>query len=247
MQAKYKIGYVQGTFDLFHIGHLKLLQRAKAKCEYLIVGVVTDELNMLYKGKLPFISFADRSIIVESSKYVDKVIKVDINSDDKIDIWGKYHYDCHFSGDDHVNECDDLIKELRKRGSNMEFFPYTKKTSSTKIKRALRDKIFYGLAADFECENLPSKVALYGAGRLGQDLRAKLVDNHKEIIVWADKNYKKSREKGFLVVSPQSLVKYDFDKILIAVLQERTAKEVIAYLLESGVPQNKIIWVQVDK
>lgn len=247
MSKNYKTGYVQGTFDLFHIGHLNLLRRAKTQCEYLIVGVVTDRLNMLYKGKYPFIEYADRAEIVAAVKYTDKVIKVDIGSDDKLAIWEKYHYDCHFSGDDHDGECDELTKELRKHGSDMKFFPYTQKTSSTKIKSDLRDKIFYGLAAKFSCDKLPNKIALYGAGRLGQSLRAKIADtDHKEITVWVDKNYKVLQKKGLYVQAPKLLNETEFDVVLIAVLNKKTANEIKAGLIKQGITAEKVILVNID-
>jgi len=71
---KYKIGYTQGTFDLFHVGHLNLLNNAKSQCEYLIVGVNSDELVMNYKNKKTNINENDRARIVEAIKGVDKVI-----------------------------------------------------------------------------------------------------------------------------------------------------------------------------
>ena len=74
MSKKYKIGYTTGVFDMFHIGHLNILKRAKEQCEILIVGVSTDELVEAYKNKTPIIPFCDRVAIVESVKYVDKVI-----------------------------------------------------------------------------------------------------------------------------------------------------------------------------
>lgn len=71
---KYKIGYTTGVFDMFHIGHLNILRRAKEQCEYLVVGVTTDELCLKRKNKLPIINEHDRMAIVEAVRYVDKVI-----------------------------------------------------------------------------------------------------------------------------------------------------------------------------
>jgi glycerol-3-phosphate cytidylyltransferase len=70
---KYNIGYTTGVFDMFHIGHLNILKKAKKKCDFLIVGVTTDEL-VSYKNKKAIIPHAERMAIVESIKYVDKVV-----------------------------------------------------------------------------------------------------------------------------------------------------------------------------
>lgn len=71
---KYKIGYTTGVYDMFHIGHLNILKRAKEQCEYLIVGVSTDELVQNYKHKTPIIPFEERAAIVGAIKYVDEVV-----------------------------------------------------------------------------------------------------------------------------------------------------------------------------
>ena len=136
----YKVGYVPGVFDLFHTGHLRLIERCKARCEYLIVGVLTDELVEYYKGKKPAISCKDRMEVIGGLAAVDKVIPVDFSNTDKLDAWEQLHYDCHFSGDDHVNHWNDIIEELRRRGSNMEFLPYTKGISTTQIKEQIEEQ-----------------------------------------------------------------------------------------------------------
>ncbi|MBR6402236.1 MAG: HAD-IA family hydrolase [Eubacterium sp.] len=136
-EKKYKVGYVPGVFDLFHTGHLNLLTKCKSRCEHLIVGILTDELVEYYKGKRPVISYEDRAKVVEALKVVDEVIPVDFSNTDKLDAWEQLHYDCHFSGDDHVGHWNDIMEELRKRGSNMEFFPYTQGISSTQIRASL--------------------------------------------------------------------------------------------------------------
>ena len=133
----YKVGYVPGVFDLFHTGHLILLEKCKARCEHLIVGILTDELVEYYKGKRPVISYEDRARVIEGLKVVDEVIPVDFSNTDKLDAWEQLHYDCHFSGDDHVGHWNDVWEELKKRGSNMEFFPYTQGISSTQIRNSL--------------------------------------------------------------------------------------------------------------
>lgn len=74
MAKKFKVGYTTGVYDMFHIGHLNILRRAKEQCETLIVGVTTDELCFMRKQKYPIINEQDRMAIVEAIRYVDKVI-----------------------------------------------------------------------------------------------------------------------------------------------------------------------------
>tara|TARA_Y100001935_G_scaffold255240_1_gene267261 strand:- start:203 stop:628 length:426 start_codon:yes stop_codon:yes gene_type:complete len=131
------IGYTAGVFDLFHIGHLKILQNAKSICDKLIVGVSTDELVYKYKKKKPVIPFSERIEVVRAIKYVDAVIpQVDLN---KMEIWKKIKFDLMVVGDDWYNSKkwkkidDDLIKKKVK----VIYFPYTKNTSSTKINNIL--------------------------------------------------------------------------------------------------------------
>lgn len=135
-ETHYHKGYVQGTFDLFHAGHLILLERAKKRCDILVVGVVSDELSEKYKNKRPVIPYADRAEIVRAIRYVDEVIRVDFENEDKLKIWDEIHYDCHFSGDDHTG-WEYLESELKKRGAALEFFPYTQRVSSTSIVREI--------------------------------------------------------------------------------------------------------------
>jgi len=120
------IGYTAGAFDLFHIGHLNLIQRAKEQCEYLIVGVTTDELIFKTKNKTPVIPYVERKKIVGSLKYVDRVVKQD--DLDKVKAWEKYHYNVLFSGDDWKTSprWQGYIDELKKHNVQVVFFPYTK-------------------------------------------------------------------------------------------------------------------------
>lgn len=136
----YRTGYIAGVFDLFHVGHLNLLKRAKERCEYLIVGVLTDELVVKFKHNPPYIPFEERKQILEAIVYVDEVVAVTEQNHEKMKAWEMYHFDCLFSGDDYSgNEywIQDK-KSLNEKGSNIEFFPYTKSTSSTMIKEAIR-------------------------------------------------------------------------------------------------------------
>lgn len=92
------VGYTTGVYDMFHIGHLNVLRRAKEQCDYLIVGVSTDELVQKEKNKTPIIPFEDRCKIVEAIKYVDQVVpQFDKN---KFGAWEKFHFDKMFVGSD---------------------------------------------------------------------------------------------------------------------------------------------------
>ena len=92
------IGYTTGVFDMFHIGHLNILKRAKSQCDFLIVGVSTDELVQHDKNKTPIIPFEDRCTIIEAIKYVDKVVaQPDKN---KFAAWERYHFNKMFVGSD---------------------------------------------------------------------------------------------------------------------------------------------------
>ena len=95
---EYRIGYTTGVFDLFHIGHLNVLKNAKAKCNYLIVGVSTDECVKTYKNKTPIIPFEERKAIVEAIEYVDEVVPQETM--DKFEAWERLHYNVLFHGDD---------------------------------------------------------------------------------------------------------------------------------------------------
>jgi len=134
---KYKIGYTTGVYDMFHVGHLNILKRAKEQCDYLIVGVSTDELVESYKNKTPVIPFEDRIAIVESIKYVDEAVPQ--VSMDKFDAWEKYKYNVIFHGDDWKNSklYNEIENKLKAVGVEFVYFPYTKKVSSTMLKEKI--------------------------------------------------------------------------------------------------------------
>jgi len=134
---KYKIGYTTGVYDMFHVGHLNILKRAKEQCDYLIVGVSTDELVESYKNKTPVIPFEDRIAIVESIKYVDEAVPQ--VSMDKFDAWEKYKYNVIFHGDDWKNSTlyNEIENKLKAVGVEFVYFPYTKKVSSTMLKEKI--------------------------------------------------------------------------------------------------------------
>lgn len=131
-----KIGYTTGVYDLFHIGHLNLLRRAKEQCDYLIVGVTVDEL-VAYKHKKAVIPFEERCAIVEAVRYVDKVVPQ--TSMDKVQVWNEYHFDVMFVGDDWkgTKKWEAYEKQFKELGVDIVYFPYTKGTSSTLLNEVL--------------------------------------------------------------------------------------------------------------
>jgi glycerol-3-phosphate cytidylyltransferase len=131
MTKKYKVGYTTGVFDLFHIGHLNILKKAKEQCEYLIVGVSTDENVLNYKKKTPVIPFEERIAIVEALKYVDEVVPQ--TNMDKYQAWEKIKFEAIFHGDDWKGSkmYSEIERKFNEVGVDMVYFPYTKGTSST--------------------------------------------------------------------------------------------------------------------
>ena len=136
MYESLKIGYTTGVYDLFHIGHLNLLRKAKAQCDYLIVGVSTDEL-VSYKHKQAVIPFEERKEIVNAIKYVDEVVTQE--NMNKMEAWEKYHFDVMFVGDDWkgTDKWNKIEADLNAVGAKVVYFPYTKGTSSTLINETL--------------------------------------------------------------------------------------------------------------
>ena len=127
------IGYLSGTFDLFHIGHLNVLRRAKENCDYLIVGVHNSGA---WKGKETYISLEERKAIVASCKYVDKVVD---SCEEDSDAWELWHYDRLFVGSDYkgterFNRYEEFFKD---KGVEIVYFPYTESTSSTQLRKAI--------------------------------------------------------------------------------------------------------------
>ena len=131
------IGYTTGVFDMFHIGHLNILKRAKQHCDILIVGVTTDELCQSYKNKLPIIPYDERKAIIEAIKYVDMVVP-QLNRD-KFSAWEEHKFDVMFVGDDWKGSelFEDVERKLNAVGCRVEYLPYTQGTNST----ILREKV----------------------------------------------------------------------------------------------------------
>lgn len=140
MDKKYKIGYTSGVFDMFHIGHLNILRKAKEQCDYLIVGVSTDEVVESYKHHLPIIPFEDRKAIVESIKYVDEVVAQDTMN--KMNMWEKLHFDVMFHGDEWKGTPLYLQyeKEFAEVGVCIEYLPHTKGINSSMLREKILGK-----------------------------------------------------------------------------------------------------------
>ena len=132
------IGYTTGVFDLFHIGHVRILKKAKSMCDKLIVGVSNDKL-VRYKFKKPIIKFKERIEVVSSCRYVD--IAVEQENLDKLDAYFRYKFDLIFVGDDWYKSSKWLTyeRQLKQKNVKIVYFKYTKSTSSTLINNILND------------------------------------------------------------------------------------------------------------
>lgn len=136
-KKKYKVGYTTGVFDMFHIGHLNILRRAKEQCEYLIVGVTTDELCLQRKNKVPIICEHDRIEIVKSIKYVDKVIPQ--NDMDKLSVVKQQGIDVVFVGSDWkgTSSWDKYEMEFLQVGCQVVYIDHTDGISSTILRERM--------------------------------------------------------------------------------------------------------------
>ncbi|MBR6247647.1 MAG: adenylyltransferase/cytidyltransferase family protein [Muribaculaceae bacterium] len=133
------IGYTQGTFDMFHIGHLNLLRNAKAQCDYLVVGVNSDELVREYKHKNVIVPIEERIDIVGAIRFVDEVIKCDTL--DKKVAFEKIHFNKIFIGDDWKGNprWEETGRQMKELGAELVYLPHTQGTSSTMLRNKLKD------------------------------------------------------------------------------------------------------------
>lgn len=138
---KYRIGYTQGTFDMFHIGHLNLLRQAKEKCEKLIVGVNSDKLVQMYKNKTPVVNEQDRLKIVNAIKYVDDVIICDTLK--KTSIWEELKFNAIFIGSDWKGDSrwKQTELDLAPLGVDVVYLQHTDGISSTMLRKYESKKV----------------------------------------------------------------------------------------------------------
>lgn len=132
-----RVGYAPGAYDLFHVGHLNLLRQAREHCDYLVAGVVADEVLEVTKGRLPVIPLVERMEIVRHISLVDEVVaEVQPN---KLITWETVRFDVIFKGDDWrgTPKGDRLESDFASVGVEVVYFPYTVHTSSTALRRAL--------------------------------------------------------------------------------------------------------------
>ncbi len=134
---KPRIGYAPGVYDLFHIGHLNILKHAKSQCDYLIAGVVSDEMAQLTKGKPPVVPLAERLEIVSHIKFVDEAVAEVLPH--KLDTWREVGFDIIFKGDDWRGTAKGrkLEADFATVGVEVMYFPYTMHTSSSLLRRFL--------------------------------------------------------------------------------------------------------------
>lgn len=138
---KYEVGYTQGVFDMFHIGHLRLINRAADQCDRLIVGVNSDALVQEYKNKTPVIDEIDRAEIIRNLRSVDQV-KI-VSTLDKVQLWNEFHFDAVFIGDDWKG--NDRWKQteidLEKYGAEVVYLPHTPQVSSTLLRVEVPNRV----------------------------------------------------------------------------------------------------------
>lgn len=138
---KYNVGYTSGVFDLFHVGHLNIIKKAYEICDFLIVGVTSDEEVIKIKARATFIPFEERVEIIKALKYVHKVVEE--TDTDKFLAWQKYKFNVIVKGDDWKGTTK--WKEYEEKFSTMnvdiKFFPYTKAISTTRLREAINNEI----------------------------------------------------------------------------------------------------------
>jgi glycerol-3-phosphate cytidylyltransferase len=132
-----RIGYAPGAYDLFHVGHLNILRHARSECDFLIAGVVSDEMCSLTKGVTPVVPLLERMEIVRNIRFVDEVYAE--RTPEKLDAWRDLNFTHIFKGDDWrgTPKGEKLESDFRGVGVRVVYFPYTVHTSSTQLRKVL--------------------------------------------------------------------------------------------------------------
>lgn len=135
--AEQRVGYVPGVFDLFHIGHLNVLKNARQFCDYVIAGVVSDEVARRNKGLQPVVPIEERLAIVAGCRYVDEAVVEDTTH--KLEMWERLKFHVIVKGDDWkgTDRGDKLEQDFAAVGVEVAYVPYTQQTSSTLLRRIL--------------------------------------------------------------------------------------------------------------
>lgn len=131
------IGYTTGVYDMFHIGHLNLLKRAKENCDHLVVGVTSDSLAFSLKSKAPIIPFCERREIISSLRFVDEVLEEFV--DNKLLAWESIHFNRIFKGSDWEGtpKWKDYEKKFARLGVEVIYLPYTNHISSSALRKRM--------------------------------------------------------------------------------------------------------------
>lgn len=229
----WKTGYVSGAFDMFHIGHLNLIRRSKERCDRLIVGVLSDEVIERIKKKCPVIPLDERMEIIGALKYADEVTITTYPLLNKVVAWEKYKFDAMFSGDDHKDDGWAAREtELKERGADLVYFPYTKNVSTTALQNAtllpkaenadMARRIEDGFRYLFPFDKVSKgeRIVIYGAGDVGTQYAKQLgALNFCKVVAFADTYAKLGSEiMGIRCLTPGELKENCdiYDRIVIA-------------------------------
>ena len=248
-------GYVSGAFDMFHIGHLNLLRRARERCDYLVVGVLTDEIIARNKKKWPVIPLDERLEIVGAIRFVDEVDITTVPLLNKLTAWEKYRFDAMFSGDDHLRDGwaneEPALKEL---GADLVFFPYTVEVTTTVLQDMTlppkADNADIARAVEvfrrifpFDKVNKGERIVIYGTGRVGAQYASQLAAlDYCKVAAFADTNANKGDTyAGKRCFTPEELKQNAdlYDRIVIATVLYRD--EMLNILRTLGIPPERIV------
>jgi len=250
-------GYVSGAFDMFHMGHLNLIRRAKERCDYLVVGVLSDDVVAGMKKKWPVIPQKERLEIISALRYVDET---DITTEQLIDkrkAWEKYNFDAMFSGDDHANDgWAHEEADLKKLGAELVFFPYTKEISTTLLQDMTlppqTDHAAIAIAVEnfrrifpFDKVEKGERIIIYGAGRVGAQYAAQLgALDYCEVVAFADTNAKPGDTLNDIQCLTPDELKHNadsFDRIVVATAIDIYRTEILRVLRTLGFGPERIV------